>query len=205
MALQFSEIEDNPIPTNKNKTRRRKMDYNSLNQSHEIAENKLLNKSFAPSAFNEDDDDEDRYLGNQNAKSKEPPSEKKFDGPSEYEQLYNQANDVLSSAINKSKEPENPESVYTDNLQPVGDMGEYRRQYDNTGYYSQQYNQSNPNSHITLDNKLLEKINYMIRLLEDNRDEKTGSVTEEVILYCFLGIFMIFVIDSFVKVGKYTR
>ena len=52
---------------------------------------------------------------------------------------------------------------------------------------------------------LLEKINYMINLLEDQQDEKIGSVTEEVILYCFLGIFIIFISDSFVKVGKYIR
>ena len=52
---------------------------------------------------------------------------------------------------------------------------------------------------------LLEKLNYMIHLLEEQQDEKTGNVTEEVILYCFLGIFIIFVADSFVRVGKYVR
>jgi len=52
---------------------------------------------------------------------------------------------------------------------------------------------------------LLEKLNYMIHLLEEQQDEKTSNVTEEVILYCFLGIFIIFVADSFVRVGKYVR
>lgn len=52
---------------------------------------------------------------------------------------------------------------------------------------------------------LLQKINYMITLLEDQRDEKTDHVTEEVILYSFLGIFIIFVADTFVRVGKYVR
>lgn len=55
------------------------------------------------------------------------------------------------------------------------------------------------------DTLLLDKINYMIRLLEDQKDEKTGHVTEELILYAFLGIFVIFVLDSFVKTGKYVR
>jgi hypothetical protein len=56
------------------------------------------------------------------------------------------------------------------------------------------------------DNELLmEKINYMIHLLEEQQDEKSGSVTEEVILYSFLGIFIIFIVDSFYHVGKYTR
>jgi hypothetical protein len=52
---------------------------------------------------------------------------------------------------------------------------------------------------------LLKKLNYMISLLEDQQDEKTSNVTEEVILYSFLGIFIIFIADTFVKAGKYTR
>ena len=52
---------------------------------------------------------------------------------------------------------------------------------------------------------LLKKINYMINLLEEHQDEKTGNVTEEVVLYSFLGIFIIFVVDSFARVGKYVR
>ena len=52
---------------------------------------------------------------------------------------------------------------------------------------------------------LLEKLNYMIHLLEEQQDERSGSVTEEVILYSFLGIFIIFLVDSFTKVGKYKR
>jgi hypothetical protein len=52
---------------------------------------------------------------------------------------------------------------------------------------------------------LIEKLNYVIKLLEDQQDEKTGNVTEEVILYSFLGIFIIFIVDSFVRVGKYVR
>lgn len=52
---------------------------------------------------------------------------------------------------------------------------------------------------------LLEKLNYMIELLEEQQEEKTGHVTEELILYCFLGVFMIFVVDSFARVGKYVR
>jgi hypothetical protein len=52
---------------------------------------------------------------------------------------------------------------------------------------------------------LLQKLNYMITLLEDQQDERTNNVTEEVVLYSFLGIFIIFIADTFVKAGKYTR
>ena len=52
---------------------------------------------------------------------------------------------------------------------------------------------------------LIEKLNYMIHLLEEQQDERSNNVTEEVILYCFLGVFMIFIVDSFTRVGKYVR
>ena len=55
------------------------------------------------------------------------------------------------------------------------------------------------------DSKMLEKINYMIHLLEQQQHEKTDNITEEFILYSFLGIFIIFVVDSFARAGKYTR
>ena len=34
--------------------------------------------------------------------------------------------------------------------------------------------------------ELIEKLNYMIHLLEEQQDEKTATVTEELILYLFL-------------------
>jgi hypothetical protein len=62
-----------------------------------------------------------------------------------------------------------------------------------------------PEPQINREGDLLEKLNYMIYLLEEKRDEKTEHVTEEIILYLFLGIFVIFMVDSFVKTGKYSR
>jgi hypothetical protein len=52
---------------------------------------------------------------------------------------------------------------------------------------------------------VVQKLNYMINLLEEQQDVKTNNVTEEVVLYSFLGIFIIFVVDSFARVGKYVR
>ena len=45
----------------------------------------------------------------------------------------------------------------------------------------------------------------MIHLLEEQRTEKTSNITEEFILYTFLGVFIIFVVDSFARSGKYIR
>ena len=74
------------------------------------------------------------------------------------------------------------------------DKKHYKEQNDISGGYSSSSN-----------DVLLNKINYMINLLEDQQDERTNNVTEDVVLYSFLGIFIIFVVDSFARVGKYTR
>ena len=54
---------------------------------------------------------------------------------------------------------------------------------------------NNANLHGSRD-ELMTKLNYMIHLLEENKDEKTNNVTEELVLYMFLGVFVIFVVDS---------
>jgi len=55
------------------------------------------------------------------------------------------------------------------------------------------------------DNRLADKINYMIHLLENQESERTANVTEEFILYTFLGVFMIYICDSFSRGGRYVR
>jgi hypothetical protein len=72
--------------------------------------------------------------------------------------------------------------------------------YFNQDGYTNVASNSNNNK-----DQLLDKLNYMIHLLEEQKDEKTGHVIEEVILYSFLGIFIIFIVDSFARAGKYTR
>lgn len=60
--------------------------------------------------------------------------------------------------------------------------------------------------HYNIESPNQDKLNYIIRLLEEQRNEKIDTVTEDLILYGFLGIFIIFVLDSFIKTGKeYTR
>ena len=53
--------------------------------------------------------------------------------------------------------------------------------------------------------QLIEKMNYIIHMLEEQQDEKTGNITEELLLYSFLGVFLIFIVDSFARSGKYNR
>jgi hypothetical protein len=82
---------------------------------------------------------------------------------------------------------------------------EYAKQYYQQ--YIPYYNQSSDDMSPTGVNKdeLLTKLNQVIYLLEEQQNEKTGHVTEELILYSFLGIFIIFIVDSFARVGKYVR
>jgi hypothetical protein len=75
-------------------------------------------------------------------------------------------------------------------------------------YYSQQHHPRGAGmttKDIHHDSKLMEKINYMIHMLEAQQLEKTSNITEEFILYTFLGVFIIYVVDSFARAGKYTR
>jgi|TARA_B110000967_G_C18844245_1_gene541082 hypothetical protein len=82
---------------------------------------------------------------------------------------------------------------------------EYAKQYyqQYVPYYNQSSDDLSPNG--ANKDELLNKLNQVIYLLEEQQDEKTGRVTEELILYSFLGIFIIFIVDSFARVGKYVR
>jgi hypothetical protein len=81
-------------------------------------------------------------------------------------------------------------------------------------YAAQYYKQLAPYNYNRLSNELagpgsndefIEKLNYIIHLLEEQHNERTEHVTEELVLYCFLGVFIIFIVDSFARAGKYTR
>ena len=96
------------------------------------------------------------------------------------------------------------EDVAVDNAAQLStnmDATSYYKQY--VPYYTNLGNQHSVSGGQK--DELLEKLNYMIHLLEENQDEKTSNVTEELILYLFLGVFVIFTVDSFARAGKYTR
>ena len=84
-------------------------------------------------------------------------------------------------------------------------LSNYNKSYEssNIPYYAKMGISSNQSP--STDTQLMEKINYMIHLLEANQHEKTENITEEFLLYTFLGVFVIFVVDSFARAGKYTR
>jgi hypothetical protein len=52
---------------------------------------------------------------------------------------------------------------------------------------------------------LVQKIDRIMQMFEEQREIKTGQKNEEIVLFCFLGVFTIYVLDSFVSIGRYTR
>lgn len=106
-----------------------------------------------------------------------------------------------------------PYSMHPVNLKKVGNfsandgyvsnLSNYRTSYENAPVFKREVDTVQVKQ--VVDNKLMEKINYMIHILEEQQHEKTSNITEEFILYTFLGVFIIFVVDSFSRSGKYTR
>ncbi len=109
--------------------------------------------------------------------------------------------------IDKDSSNFGPSGIDLGNPQQPNPYGNYRNIYEPTRMRApmQYQNNSLQNTHTVVDNKLLEKINYMVYMLEQQQNEKTSNITEEFVLYTFLGVFIIFIVDSFSITGKYNR
>ena len=102
--------------------------------------------------------------------------------------------------------PTLPDLGVSNNPSQTKPFSNYHRIYEQPRMQPAYYGNVHASAGTTpIDNRLLEKINYMIHMLEQEQSEKTSNITEEFILYTFLGVFIIFVIDSFARSGKYTR
>jgi hypothetical protein len=111
-----------------------------------------------------------------------------------------------SAGVARTLKNLNDNDLDTNNLdQNYGNAEEYYKRVLNVPTPTYPTYHQQPTNNNTHPDALMQKINYMINLLEEQQDERTNNVTEEVVLYSFLGIFVIFVVDSFVKVGKYVR
>jgi len=97
---------------------------------------------------------------------------------------------------------------YVSNDNDLGKLSNYQQSYQNKPVFKSGQTMQ---SKATIsppgngDDKLMERINYMIHLLEQQQHEKTANITEEFLLYTFLGVFVIYVVDSFSRNGKYVR
>jgi hypothetical protein len=95
------------------------------------------------------------------------------------------------------------------NLEKSNILGNLNSSKNNLASYNESYNyttsNNNENSLNFDNNNLLKKLDYIIHLLEEQHNEKTNHITEELILYLFLGLFILFVLDSFARASKYHR
>ena len=173
--------------------------------------NSILNK-----IHNSDEDDDDTDTFNPPPKAESVGVQKTISLPQK-EQMSNMINETQIKTLGRAPQP-----MYEgdDNLE-LNDYNNYGDEKTNEEYYKRiipgyekqknatnrpyYYNKTNYVSETPNSDILIQKLNYMISLLEDKHDEKTDNVTEEVVLYSFLGIFIIFIADTFVKAGKYIR
>jgi hypothetical protein len=129
---------------------------------------------------------------------------------SDNEEGFDNNNNTNPTPHHQNAFPPYPQSSKNEQLD-LNDIRNYGDSKSADEYYRRilpGYKQSMPskNNQIPTDeNILLQKLNYMIYLLEEQHDERTNNVTEEVVLYSFLGVFMIFLVDTFFKGGKYVR
>ena len=100
-------------------------------------------------------------------------------------------------------EQKRPSQMYSANDANLGALSNYHQTYVAPPMYQSKFLPNHAGS--MGDDRLMEKINYMIHMLEEQQMEKTSNITEEFILYTFLGIFVIFTVDSFTRAGKYVR
>ena len=166
---------------------------------------------------NDNNDQSNKKRRNKTIKKKAKPSKKAVEFLNSMDNFKNEEdeddsladfnpppNPELTSLPNDKKEEDVDSALSPEAFDNINVSEEKIKQYYNNyiPYYEETTNV--PNIHGSKDD-LMKKLNYMIHLLEENKDEKTNTVTEELILYMFLGVFVIFVVDSFAKAGKYTR
>jgi hypothetical protein len=156
-----------------------------------------------------DDEDDDNYLNNHtqplSASSEKPLNRNKV---AKIEKMTNQS-DVFGDGL----VPLPLEKNYTD-LQKL--ENNYMNDQEVEQYYkkilpnyeykdaTKKHSQNNQNKNY-INDPMVNKLNYIIDLLEESKDQRTNNTTEELVLYSFLGVFIIFIVDGFTRVGKYVR
>jgi hypothetical protein len=179
-----------------------------LNKSNEMKSNRVSELINKMTSINVDNDGNklSNFTPIQNPEMtnirEDPSNQKRFDAPpmrlpGQQSMGYEKPNFSSQSLSSQN---------FSSNDSNLANLSNYRNVYQQqpSSVTTKPY-YSNMGIHTGTDNKLLEKINYMIHLLEEQQSEKTNNITEEFILYTFFGVFIIYVLDSFARTGKYIR
>ena len=174
--------------TSKNKTQKKQQ---SKSQSNSPAVAMLIDKihknTVTPS--NDNDGDMADFI---------PPPPPKSASSERLNDPNNNNNDYTIEAV-KDQNTHHDNSV---SLETFSDIQSVHPDYyrNNVPYFT-----SMSETPIANPTELMRKMDKILYLLEEQQDHKTGHVTEELILYSFVGVFVIFIVDSFARAGKYVR
>jgi|TARA_B110000459_G_C16623911_1_gene503652 hypothetical protein len=109
-------------------------------------------------------------------------------------------NDLFGKNINKSKIQPSETDISDIHKKLKEDNKEILTDF----YKSSEYGKNNvDNLDVNLDDN--SKLNNILEILENQKEIRTEQKTEEIILFFFIGIFIIYIIDSFASIGKYSR
>jgi len=174
--------------------KKQKTNYNEkIQQKNPLKNEKVQNAMFQ--IYNNMESEDGENLGDYNPLPSHPESAG-VDRTVERDQDVEKEN---YTNLNNDEEEENDEMVNNHN--------EINNMYAES-YYNQFMPEQPPTYQVPkrLDSDDINtKLGYLIELLEQEKKEKTEHMTEEILLYGFLGVFVIYVVDSFVRIGKYTR
>ena len=183
---------------NKNKTYKKNVTFED-DSKKKI--NNLNNFNISNSnLYNNDDEDEDN---NYDIKDKLKTSE---------DIMINSNIDVINNELNNMNKFSDTNNNSDRNKNLLNKYSYFNESYNNHNKnYDNNINEffttkdNNINNNLHNNDKLLKQLEYIIHLLEEEQNSKTNHLTEELILYLFLGIFIIFVLDSFARASKYVR
>jgi hypothetical protein len=191
--------------TSNNKTRKQGR------ASETFIDNDKVNSVLASihKGFADEDDDGDNFSNIQpiSASSEKPSNKNKI---AKIEKMTNQndSDGLVPTPLEKSEmDLQKLESNYMNDEEVEKYYKKMLSGYNDNDVKKYNYvsNQNNKSIQYNTNNPVIDKLNYIINLLEEQQDQRTNNVTEEIILYSFLGVFIIFVVDGFTRVGKYVR
>ena len=222
-AAPFNENDDNK--NNDNMIHKKRQTHNKTQKRYNVTENfdtEKVNNVLQTIHQNSKPENEEDTLGDFN-----PPPKPQSSGVEKKkltENMINMSNQNMFQTLGRSPQPNYENSQENDlelnnfnnNYGDQKSVEEYYKKYVpnydvvkknsvNRPYYKNSMDNMSMDVNVNQQDLLMQKLNYMINLLEEQQDEKTNNVTEEVVLYSFLGIFIIFIVDSFARVGKYVR
>ena len=204
---------------------------NTKNNDSDSIKNKITNLGNLMSKIHENNEDDDDYNSNNNYSANvidehisksltnslnselEKIQKMRQSGNNIPHNVFFNNNELHNNEVNNednNNKGTGKSALSTNNLYDSSLLGNITKNSNVSNYndsYNLKYNASsqNPNTINYDNNKLISKLEYIIHLLEEQHNEKTNYITEELILYLFLGIFILFVLDSFARASKYVR